>query len=31
MNLGVCSMTLRLPENESLKGKRKVVKSLIAR
>jgi uncharacterized protein YlxP (DUF503 family) len=24
-------MTLRLPENESLKGKRKVVKSLIAR
>jgi uncharacterized protein len=31
MNLGVCSMTLRLPENESLKGKRKVIKSLIAR
>jgi len=31
MNLGVCSMTLRLPENENLKGKRKVIKSLIAR
>ena len=31
MNLGVCSMTLRLPGNESLMGKRKVVKSLIAR
>jgi uncharacterized protein YlxP (DUF503 family) len=31
MNLGVCSMILRLPENESLKGKRKVIKSLIAR
>lgn len=31
MNLGVCSMVLRLPENESLKGKRKVVKSLITR
>lgn len=31
MNLGVCHMTLRLPENESLKGKRKVIKSLMAR
>ncbi len=31
MNLGVCRMTLRLPENESLKGKRKVIKSLLAR
>ena len=31
MNLGVCSITLRLAENESLKGKRKVIKSLIAR
>jgi uncharacterized protein len=31
MNLGVCWMTLRLPENESLKGKRKVIKSLVAR
>ncbi len=31
MNLGVCSLTLRLPENESLKGKRKVIKSVITR
>ncbi len=31
MNLGVCQIILRLPENESLKGKRKVVKSLVAR
>ena len=31
MSLGVCSLTLRLPENESLKGKRRVIKSLIAR
>ncbi len=31
MNVGVCWIELRLPENESLKGKRQVVKSLIGR
>lgn len=31
MNVGVCKVTLRLPENQSLKGKRRVVKSLCAR
>ena len=31
MNVGVCQIELRLPENESLKGKRRVVKSIIAR
>lgn len=31
MNVGVCRIKLRLPENESLKGKRQVVKSIIAR
>ena len=31
MTVGVCRLTLRLPENSSLKGKRQVVKSLIAR
>lgn len=31
MNLGICKVMLRLPENESLKGKRRVVKSLISR
>ena len=31
MNVGVCKVTLRLPENHSLKGKRQVVKSIIAR
>jgi len=29
--VGVCRITLRLPENASLKGKRQVVKSLTAR
>ena len=29
--VGVCRVTLRLPENHSLKGKRQVLKSLIAR
>ncbi|HVP04309.1 MAG TPA: DUF503 domain-containing protein [Dehalococcoidia bacterium] len=29
--VGVCRVTLRLPENQSLKGKRQVLKSLIAR
>lgn len=31
MNVGVCKVTLRLPENHSLKGKRRVIKSLCAR
>ena len=31
MNLGVCRIKLRLPENQSLKGKRQVLKSIIAR
>jgi uncharacterized protein YlxP (DUF503 family) len=29
--VGVCRVTMRLPENHSLKGKRQVLKSLIAR
>ena len=31
MNVGVCKLTLRLPENQDLKGKRRVVKSLCDR
>ncbi len=31
MNLGVCMVKLRLPENQSLKGKRQVLKSIITR
>ncbi len=31
MTVGVCRVTLRLPENGSLKGKRQVVKSLTTR
>ena len=31
MNLGVCRLRLRLPENQSLKGKRKVLQSVISR
>ena len=31
MNIGACKVRLRLPENQSLKGKRQVVKSIIAR
>ena len=31
MNVGVCKVRLRLPGNQSLKGKRRVVKSIIAR
>ena len=31
MNIGVCKLKLRLPENQSLKGKRQVIKSIIAR
>lgn len=31
MNVGVCTVTLRLPENHGLKGKRHIVKSLAER
>ena len=31
MHVGVCKITLRLAENESLKGKRRVVSSLCSR
>jgi len=31
MNVGVCKINLRLPENDTLKGKRMVVQSVIAR
>ncbi len=31
MNVGVCKVALRLPENHSLKGKRRVVSSLCSR
>lgn len=31
MNVGICKLELRLPENHSLKGKRQVIKSIIAR
>jgi len=31
MNVGICRIDLRLPENISLKGKRQVLKSIIAR
>lgn len=31
MNIGVCKLTLSLPENQSLKGKRRVVGSLRSR
>ena len=31
MHVGICQVELRLPENQSLKGKRQVVKSIIAR
>ena len=31
MNVGVCKITLRLPENQSLKGKRRVISSLSSR
>ena len=29
MNVGVCRISFRLPENQSLKGKRRVLKSII--
>jgi uncharacterized protein YlxP (DUF503 family) len=31
MTVGACRITLRLPENDSLKGKRQLVKSVISR
>ena len=31
MNVGVCRLSLRLPENSSLKGKRRVLKSINSR
>jgi len=31
MNVGVCKVSLRLPENMSLKGKRQVLKSIASR
>lgn len=31
MNVGVCKITLRLPENHSLKGKRQVIKPIVLR
>ncbi len=31
MNVGICRIEIRIPENHSLKGKRHVVKSIIAR
>ena len=31
MNIGVCQINLRIPENQSLKGKRMVVQSIISR
>lgn len=31
MNVGVCKVSLRLPENQSLKGKRRVLKSIATR
>jgi hypothetical protein len=31
MNIGICRIELRLPENQSLKGKRRVIKSIIAK
>jgi uncharacterized protein YlxP (DUF503 family) len=31
MHISVCQIELRLPENHSLKGKRQVIKSMIAR
>jgi len=31
LTIGICRVHLRLPENHSLKGKRQVLKSLVAR
>jgi hypothetical protein len=31
MNVGVCKINLRIPENQTLKGKRQVVQSIVNR
>lgn len=31
MHVGICKIRFRLPENETLKGKRQVIKSVMAR
>jgi uncharacterized protein YlxP (DUF503 family) len=31
MNIGICKIDLRIPENETLKGKRMVVQSIVSR
>lgn len=31
MNVGICRVRLRIPENHSLKGKRQVISSMVAR
>lgn len=31
MNIGVCNISIRLPENISLKGKRQVLRSIVVR
>ncbi len=31
MNIGICKISLRVPENSSLKGKRQIVKPMTAR
>ena len=31
MNVGICKISLRVPENQSLKGKRQVLKSITTR
>jgi uncharacterized protein YlxP (DUF503 family) len=31
MNIGVCKVSFRIPENMSLKGKRQIIKSVISR
>jgi len=31
VNVGICKVKLRLPDNQSLKGKRQIVKSVTAR
>ena len=31
MNIGICKISLRVPENSSLKGKRQIVKPITAR
>ena len=31
MHIGVCHVSLRLPENQSLKGKRRVTQSIVSR